>query len=111
MAKVGNIIYMIDLKELVKFLEDNKLKNISVYNMPSTDEQKYIIIATSSSAANSKSVADNIATRYNYQGKIEGYFKGEWIVFDFDNIALHIFLSKTREKYNLDKLYKPLKFY
>ena len=49
--------------------------------------------------------------KYDYQEKIEGYSKGEWIVFDFNTIMLHIFLPKVREKYNLDKLYKPMKIY
>ena len=49
------------------------------------------------------------AEKYDYTEKIEGYFKGEWIVFDFPQITLHIFLQKVREKYNLDKLYKPKK--
>ena len=35
----------------------------------------------------------------------EGYSKGDWIVFDFDDIALHSFIPSMREKYSLDKLY------
>lgn len=101
---------MIDINELVKLLEDNKLKNISVYNVENSVEERFIIIATSSSIQQSKSVADIIAQKYDYQDKIEGYNKGEWIVFDFNTITLHIFLPKVREKYNLDKLYKPLKY-
>ena len=101
---------MIGINELVKLLDDNKLKNISVYNVENSVEERFIIIATSSSIQQSKSVADIIAQKYDYQDKIEGYNKGEWIVFDFNVVTLHIFLPKVREKYNLDKLYKPLKY-
>ncbi len=101
---------MIEINELIKMLEDNKLKNISLYNVGSSEVERFIIIATSSSIQQSKSVADTIAQKYDYQDKIEGYNKGEWIVFDFNTITLHIFLPKVREKYNLDKLYKPLKY-
>ena len=100
---------MIGINELVKLLDDNKLKNISVYNVENSVEERFIIIATSSSIQQSKSVADTIAQKYDYQDKIEGYNKGEWIVFDFNVVTLHIFLPKVREKYNLDKLNKPLK--
>lgn len=100
---------MADIKDLVKILQDNKIKNVSVYNLSSPDEEKYVILSTSNKVVDSKKVADIIAEKYNYDEKIEGYFKGEWIVFDFPKITLHIFLPKIREKYNLDKLYKPKK--
>lgn len=101
---------MIEINELIKLLEDNKLKNISLYNVENSEVERFIIIASSNSAQQSKLVADMIAQKYNYQEKIEGYTKGEWIVFDFNILTLHIFLPKVREKYNLDKLYKPLRY-
>lgn len=100
---------MINIKELVSILNENKIKSISVYNLSTPVEEKFIILSTSSKVADSKKVADIIAQKYDYNEKIEGYYKGEWIVFDFVNITLHIFLPKIREKYNLDKLYKPKK--
>ncbi|MGN1200812.1 MAG: RsfS/YbeB/iojap family protein [Candidatus Caccovivens sp.] len=100
---------MANIKELVSLLQDNKMKNISVYNLSSQNEEKYIVLATSNKVIDSKKVADVIAEKYHYDGKIEGYFKGEWIVFDFVGLTLHIFLQKVRDKYNLDKLYKPKK--
>lgn len=100
---------MIKIKELVNLLQDNKIKNISVYNLSTPNEEKFIVLSTSNKVADSKKVADIIAEKYGYTDKIEGYFKGEWIVFDFENLTLHIFLQKVREKYNLDKLYKPKK--
>ena len=101
---------MIEINELIKLLEDNKLKSISLYNVENSEAERFIIIASSNSAQQSKLVADMIAQKYNYQEKIEGYTKGEWIVFDFNTLTLHIFLPKVREKYNLDKLYKPLRY-
>ncbi len=98
-----------NLKEFVSILQDNKMKNISVYDLSETGEEKFVVLCTSNKVIDSKKVADVIAEKYGYQGKIEGYFKGEWIVFDFQNLTLHIFLPKVREKYNLDKMYKPKK--
>ena len=100
---------MVNVKEVVQILQDNKMKNISVYDISSETEEKFIILSTSNKVIDSKKTADIIAEKFHYDEKIEGYFKGEWIVFDFTNIALHIFLPKVREKYNLDKLYKPKK--
>ena len=96
-------------KELVAILQENKMKNISVYDLSEGDIEKFVILSTSNRVLDSKKCADVIAEKYGYTEKIEGYFKGEWIVFDFANVTLHIFLPKVREKYNLDKLYKPKK--
>ncbi len=102
---------MIELKTLVELLSANKIKNVSVYNLSSGDEEKYVVVSTSNKVQDSKKVADIIAEKYHYEDKIEGYNKGEWIVFDFAGLTLHIFLAKVRDKYNLDKLYKPKKIY
>lgn len=100
---------MLKIKEFVALLQDNKMRNVSVYDLAESDEEKFIVLCTSNKVADSKRMADIIAEKYDYPGKIEGYFKGEWIVFDFQNLTLHIFLPRVREKYNLDKLYKPKK--
>lgn len=100
---------MIAIKELVNILQENKIKNVSVYNLSTSEEEKFVILSTASKIADSKKVADIIAEKYQYNEKIEGYFKGEWIVFDFVGVTVHIFLAKIRDKYNLDKLYKPKK--
>ncbi len=100
---------MKDVKELVKLLQDNKIKNIAVYDLSSEEEEKFVVLSTSNKTLDSKKIADIIAEKYDYTDKIEGYSKGEWIVFDFVGLTLHIFLPKVREKYNLDKLYKPKK--
>ncbi|MBQ7328054.1 MAG: RsfS/YbeB/iojap family protein [Clostridia bacterium] len=100
---------MVVVKELVALLQENKMKSVSVYDLSSMGDDKFVVLSSSNKIADSKKVADIIAEKYNYTGKIEGYNKGEWIVFDFVGLTLHIFLPKVRDKYNLDKLYKPKK--
>ncbi len=100
---------MVVVKELVELLQENKMKSVSVYDLSSMGDDKFVVLSSSNKIADSKKVADIIAEKYNYTGKIEGYNKGEWIVFDFVGLTLHIFLPKVRDKYNLDKLYKPKK--
>jgi len=102
---------MIEVKALVELLTANKIKNVSVYDLSANSEEKFVVLSTSNKILDSKKVADIIAEKYHYDEKIEGYNKGEWIVFDFEGLTLHIFLAKVRDKYNLDKLYKPKKIY
>lgn len=100
---------MADVKEIVSLLQENKIKNISVYDLSENGQEKFVILCTSSKVEQSKKTADVLSQKFAYDEKIEGYSKGEWIVFDFQHVTLHIFLPKVREKYNLDKLYKPNK--
>ncbi|MBO7527440.1 MAG: ribosome silencing factor [Clostridia bacterium] len=37
---------------------------------------------------------------------MEGYKKADWIIVDFDKIFVHIFQPKTREKFNIERLWK-----
>ena len=39
----------------------------------------------------------------------DGIFRGDWIVLDYDDIIVHIFTKETRQKFNIDKLYKDTK--
>lgn len=100
---------MSNVKELIALLQENKMKSVTVYDLSTEAEEKFVVVATSNSILASKKAADAVAARYSYTNKIEGYNKGEWIVFDFVGVTLHIFLAKVRDKYNLDKLYKPKK--
>lgn len=35
-----------------------------------------------------------------------GYREGSWIIMDYDDIVVHIFLPEQREYYNLEKLWQ-----
>ena len=100
---------MKDLKCVCKFLEEHKVKNIAVYDLTANEKTHYVVIATALSAQSMKAVADLLKEEFDYDEKIEGYNKGEWILFDLEPFTIHLFLPKIREKYNLDKLYKPKK--
>ncbi len=39
----------------------------------------------------------------------DGIFKGDWIVLDYNDIIIHIFTKETRQKFNIEKLYKDAK--
>jgi len=37
---------------------------------------------------------------------LEGYKKADWIIADYGKVAVHIFSEKTREKFNMEKLWR-----
>lgn len=83
-----------------------KYRNISAYDIADSGISKFLVVATAVSSNENKKLATEFAKKLNYVDKIDGWHKGEWIIFDFDEIVVHLFASGQREKYNLDKLYK-----
>ena len=73
---------------------------------------KRMIVCTALDCSHAKNMANQLKeylfdiTRCFH---IDGIFKGEWIVMDFDDIVVHIFTKETRQKFSIEKLYKDAK--
>lgn len=96
-------------KELVKifeFLQTEKCKKISVFDISEKDVAKFIVLANNPTANENRRVADVFSEEFGFYSKIDGYHKGEWIIFDMGEVVVHLFLPSQREKYNLDRLYR-----
>ena len=96
-------------KELIKiyeFLLEQKCKKISVFDISESDMHKFLVLLNNTNQNDNRNVADAFAEHFGYVNKIDGYHKGEWIIFDMDEIVVHMFLPQQREKYNLDRLYR-----
>ena len=70
---------------------------------------KRLIVCSAQNNQISKNIAYDIKDQF--KDKIEclhtdGIFKGDWIVLDFKDVIIHIFTKETRQKFNLEKLYK-----
>lgn len=95
------------LKNLYVYLLDKNLGNITLYDLSKeVNTFDYAIVATIPTTAENKELATTIMKDFGIEKFPEGYNKGDWIVFDFDKIVLHLFIPQIREKYNLDKLWQ-----
>lgn len=98
------------LQKMITYLEEHKCKNISLIDLTGDKRlAKYIFLTTVSGNLENKKLADQMREDFNMEGDIEGYNKGEWIIFDFDDVIVHSFIPSAREKYNLDKLWQNKK--
>ena len=97
------------------WLEEKNIKDVEIIDISNiaTDMDAFII-GTASSDRNAKSVADFIEEKAEEQGFAllgrEGRDAGRWILLDFVDIVVHIFLKEEREMYNLEKLWADGKF-
>ncbi len=73
----------------------------------------YFVICSGASYIQVKSIADGIKEelqKAGYElGHVEGYREGKWILLDYRDIVVHVFHSREREFYNLEKLWGDAK--
>ncbi len=76
---------------------------------------KYIVICDCKSTVQVKSVAesilDNIVDHELPKPRIEGMETAEWVILDFFDVVVHIFISDLRGYYKLEKLWADSNFY
>lgn len=69
----------------------------------------YFMIVSGRSAAHVKSIADRIQEDLGNQGlsplRKEGYREGQWILLDYNDLVIHVFLEEQRQFYNLERLW------
>lgn len=95
------------LQELFNYLVERKCKDLCVYDLSKEEQESdYIFVATLSSAEANKKLASVMMHDFEIEEFPEGFHKGEWIIFDFNQCVVHLFVGAMREKYNLDKLWQ-----
>ena len=104
---------MTDREELeiaVKALDSKKAKNITALKVDDlTILANYFVIASASSTTQVKALADEVEYQLGEKGVtpkgFEGYQSKEWIVLDYYDIIVHVFLEETRDFYQLERLW------
>lgn len=74
-----------------------------------SDAADFFLIASGDSDIHTRAIADNILKRMKEAGfrpiGIEGQPAGRWILIDYVNIIVHIFLPTVRDFYQLERLW------
>lgn len=100
-----------ELKKIViKSLEDLKARDILVLEVAElTSIADAIVICSGTSNRHVKSIVDNVVENAKKHQVmvigVEGEQQGEWALVDLGDIVVHVMLPKSREFYNLEKLW------
>lgn len=101
-------------KDIAQAADDKKAREIVILDItsisPVTD---YFIICSAASHTQVKAIADNIEEKLKEKGipmlHKEGYREGRWILLDYGDCVVHIFVEEERQFYNLEKLWRDAK--
>ncbi len=64
----------------------------------------YFVIATGLSTIHLKTIADHLR-EYERPDHIEGLEAATWVLLDFFDVVVHLFIKETREFYGLERLW------
>ena len=71
---------------------------------------EYFVICSGRSIRQTRAISDHLQMHCKKNGihrplGVEGEQEGSWILLDYDDVVVHIFLEPTRELYSLEKLW------
>lgn len=100
------------IEEIIEAITDRKGKKISLLDLEKIESAPAhsFIICQGNSTSQVSSIADSIRERlqknlhlkpYNY----DGYKNSQWIVIDYGDTMVHVFLPEFRDFYNLEELW------
>ena len=100
------------INEIIEAITDKKGKKISLLDLQKieTAPATSFIVCQGNSTSQVSSIADSIRDRlqknmdvkpYNY----DGYKNSQWIIIDYGDVMVHVFLPEFREFYNLEELW------
>ena len=104
MTKISDVI--------IAAIQDRKGHDISVLDLAKVDgaPTENFIICTGNSTTQVSAIADNVREEVQKQTgekpvNYDGYRNSQWIVVDYGDTMVHVFLPDTREFYRLEQLW------
>ena len=99
------------LREAAQAAQDHKAVELRVLDLgASCSFTSYFLICSGTSTRHTQAICDGIVEGLKKAGcpptHVEGYSQGDWILVDFFDFVVHIFVERAREFYDLERLWK-----
>ena len=100
-------------KKLASLAQEKKAQDILIMDMRRVlDLADYFIVCSGDSHRQVKAIADHILEKAKENSiklwHVEGYDDGTWILLDYGEVVMHIFISQAREFYQLERLWRDV---
>ena len=104
------------INHIGELLLDKQAEDIIVLDVKKlTSVTDFVIICTSKSTTQSKAIIDHVRQEMKDSDaiplSIEGYENLNWVLMDYANVVIHIFLPEYREFYDLERLWGDAESY
>ncbi len=92
------------------YAEEKKAKDVVILEMAGlTDIADYFLIASGTGERHVRTIADHILKSMKAKGikahLVEGSDEGRWVIIDYQDVVVHIFIEPLRELYDLESLW------
>ncbi len=99
-----------DACEVAQVMLDKKALDIALLEISSVvSYADYFLLCSGRSAIQVKAIIAAIEAHMKGKGvlplHIEGYSEGRWVLLDYDDVIVHVFLEEARLFYNLERLW------
>lgn len=99
------------LEEAVRAVQGRKARDLSVLDLGGVSSfTDFFVICSGTSTRHTQSICDAVVAELKQNGvvpaHVEGYNQAEWILVDYLNFVVHIFLERAREFYDLERLWR-----
>jgi ribosome-associated protein len=99
----------------VRAAESKKATDIKVLDLTGiTSFADYFVICTGSNQRQIQAISDEVNLQLKRKAgelpiSVEGYEQAEWVLADYGDLLVHIFSPKSREYYDLERLWRSAK--
>ncbi len=99
------------IDKVIEIMLDKKAEDILVLNLKKLSPiAQYFVIATANSQTHARAISDALVEKLKKENNvlshhIEGYKVAQWILLDYIDCVIHIFLKEVREFYGLERLW------
>lgn len=96
----------------VRAAESKQATDIKVLDLTGiTTFADYFVICTGSNQRQIQAIADEVGLRIKHEAgelpmSVEGYEQGEWVLADYGDLLVHVFSTKARDFYDLERLWR-----
>lgn len=97
-------------QKIADLLDDKKAIDIKILEVSKVSSlADYFVLCTCTSTTQLKACEDNVEEKMAELGytpaHIEGYRSGTWILMDYSDVVVHIFMEEARNFYDVERLW------
>mgnify|MGYP003757088335 CR=1 FL=1 len=95
------------LKQILEIVESKKAEDVRILDLRKlTWITDYFVILHGDSLIQNRAIAEALMDNLRERPiSVEGYEDGRWILMDYGDVIVHIFMPETRRFYHLEKLW------